>query len=74
MAEDARRRHSAEVDLLDVSGAYAASRYFNQHFVRLNSRERNGFKAEIVRAAINGSLHGEGNLRDNFHFGNISIC
>ena len=61
VAEDARRRDSAVVDLLDVGRTDAACGNADQQFVLAEARDGHSFGAEIVRAAVDGSAHGFGN-------------
>ena len=61
VAEDARWRHGAVVDFLDVGGANTAGGDFDQQVISGNARDGKCFEAEVVHAAINDGLHGFGN-------------
>ncbi len=50
------------MDLFDVRRTDAADRDLDQKFIRPDPGNRNRFDPEIVSAAINGRLHGLGNL------------
>ena len=65
MAKNARRRHGAVVDFLDVGGADATHGDFDQEFAGPISRDGDGFEAEIVRAAIDDGLHYSWNLHND---------
>ena len=62
MAEYARRRNSAVMDFLDVGGTDAAGGDLDQQLAGLDLRDRQGFEAEVIRAAKDGCLHGLGKL------------
>ena len=63
VAEDARRRHGAVLDLLDVGRADAADGHPDEQFVRPDARHGHGFEPQIVRPAIHHRLHGLRNQR-----------
>lgn len=60
VAEDARGSNSTVLDFFDVGGADAADADFHEQFVTANARDRNGFQAEVVDAAIDDGAHGFG--------------
>ena len=62
VAKDTGRRHSAVMDLLDVSWADAASGDADEQFARPDARHGHGFEPEIIRPAIHDGLHGLGYL------------
>ena len=64
VAKDARRRHRAVLDLLDVGRADAAHRHPDEQFARPDARHRHRLHPQIVCPAINHRLHG---LRNRQH-------
>jgi hypothetical protein len=60
VAEDARGRDGAVHDFLDIRWADAANGDFDEEFVGADARDRDGFDAHLVRAAVNGGPHGFG--------------
>jgi hypothetical protein len=63
VAENARRRHSAIVYLLDVRRANAADSDLHEQFLRADTRDGKSLDAQIVGAAVNNGAHGLGNRR-----------
>ena len=57
MAEDARRRHRAVLDFLDVGRADAAHRHPDQQLARADARNGHRLDAQVVRAAIDYRPH-----------------
>jgi len=64
MAKDARWRHGAVVDLLDVGRADAADGHADEQFIRPDERNGHGLQSQIVRPTIHDRLHG---LRNQGH-------
>ena len=64
MAEDARGRDGAVMDFLDVSRADATHGDLDEQLAGADARDRNGFEAQVVDAAINDGAHG---FRDGGH-------
>lgn len=58
MAEDARRRHGAILDFLDIGGANAARGDFNQQFVTVNAWYGDSLSAKVIWPVVNGGKHG----------------
>ena len=73
VAEDARRRVRAHVNLLEVGAANAAGGDLDQQFARPDARDRHGFKAHVVNAAIDHGAHDRGNVfvESQFRVGNL---
>jgi hypothetical protein len=63
VAEDAGRRHGAELDFFDVGWADAADGDFDEQFMGADARDRDGLEAQVVHAAIDDGAHGFGNVR-----------
>ena len=63
MAKNARWRHRAVLNFFDIRWTNAANGHFYQQFVRADSRDGNGFNAEVVRPAINRRTHCFGNRK-----------
>jgi hypothetical protein len=56
--EDTRSGMGAGRDFLEVGTADAAGMDADQHFAGANLRDGDGFKADVVDAAVDRSLHG----------------
>ena len=69
MAEDARGRDGAVLDFFDVGGADAADGDLDEEFMGANTRDGDGFEAQVIDAAVNDGAHGFG---DNEHGGNLT--
>jgi ATP-dependent DNA ligase len=67
VSKNARRRDSAVMDLFDVGRADAASGDFDQQFAGLDLRDRQGFQAKVIRAAIDNGGHGVRNAECRIH-------
>ena len=67
MAKNARRRHGAILDLLDVGRADAADGHPDQQFSRPDPRHGHGLEPQIIRPAINHRLHRLGNQKHGDH-------
>ena len=61
VAEDARGGVRAVVDLLQIGSADAAGGDFDQQLAGADGRDRDGFDAHVVDAAIDHGAHGGGN-------------
>ena len=67
MSENARRRHRAVLNLLDVGRADAANGDLDEQFIRADARDGHGFNAQVVHTAINNGAHGFGDIEHDWN-------